>query len=127
MPNEYEEEIINMVKKAVAALNKSKGTAFRITDVSFGSGVDSDYRPDDLSAYITLTVQNASDKKTVKLHYYESFFDAGWPNANDGKSGADRAGKPEDRVLLRVAYSIWRNRHWMEPPQKKNENNIGIR
>ena len=47
----------------------------------------------------------------MKLFWYESFFDPDLPDDEDIVSGASRINDPEDKVLLRVAYSIWSGRH----------------
>lgn len=114
-------DIINIVQKAIRTLNKKKGTAFKfiMSNISFGQGVDSKYGSGQLDTTISLAVQEAVSKKMMKLFWYESFFNPDLPDDRDEASGASKVNKPEDKILLRVAYSIWFNRHWMIPPQKK--------
>ena len=72
-----------------------------------------------LDTAITANIKDISNNKSMKLFWYESFFDANLPDSEDGVSGASKASKPEDKILLRVAYGIWSNRHWMTKPQTK--------
>lgn len=55
----------------------------------------------------------------MKLFWYEGFFDPDLPDDKDEISGAGRASDPEDKILLRAAYSIWSGRRWMGEPHKK--------
>ena len=69
---------------------------------------------------ITVSIEDISNKKYMKLFWYESFFEADLPDDKDIASGANRISDPEDKILLRVAYGIWSGRHWMSEPRKKN-------
>lgn len=112
--------IVDIIKKAIKALNDKKGSKFRLLNATFGIGVDSEYGiAGQLDKTITANIEDASNKKYMKLFWYESFFEAELPDDKDEDSGADRMSDPEDKILLRVAYSIWSNRHWMSKPQTK--------
>ena len=112
--------IVDMVKKAIKTLNDKKGTKFRLFNATFGIGVDSEYGiAGQLDKTITVSIEDSSSKKYMKLFWYESFFEADLPDDKDEISGADRMSDPEDKILLRVAYSIWSNRHWMTESQMK--------
>ena len=112
--------IIDTIKKALKTLNDKKGTEFRLLNATFGIGVDSEYGiAGQLDKTITANIEDASNNKYMKLFWYESFFEADLPDDKDEDSGASKMSDPEDRVLLRVAYSIWSNRRWMSKPQTK--------
>ena len=112
--------IVDTIKKAIKALNDKKGSKFRLLNATFGIGVDSEYGiAGQLDKTITASIEDTSNKKYMKLFWYESFFEAELPDDKDEDSGADRMSDPEDKVLLRVAYSIWSNRRWMSKPQTK--------
>lgn len=112
--------IIDTIKKAIKTLNDKKGTEFRLLNATFGIGVDSEYGiAGQLDKTITANIEDASNNKYMKLFWYESFFEADLPDDKDEDSGASKMSDPEDRVLLRVAYSIWSNRRWMSKPQTK--------
>lgn len=112
--------IVDTIKKAIKALNDKKGTKFRLLNATFGIGVDSEYGiAGQLDKTITANIEDASNNKYMKLFWYESFFEAELPDDKDEDSGASKMSDPEDKVLLRVAYSIWSNRHWMSKPQTK--------
>ena len=116
--NDY---IVDMIKKAIKTLNDKKGTKFRLFNATFGIGVDSEYGiAGQLDKTITASIEDASSKKYMKLFWYESFFEADLPDDKDEISGVSNA-KPEDKILLRVAYSIWSSRHWMSEPQTKKQ------
>ena len=107
-----ERRIADLIKKAIRSLNKTKGTAFKIAGISFGLGVDDKYGSSDvLDAMVSLVVQDTVSKKIMRLFWYESFFDPDLPDDRDAASGADRIGEPEGKVLLRIAYCVWTNRH----------------
>ena len=115
--NDY---IVDMIKKAIKTLNDKKGSKFRLFNATFGIGVDSEYGiAGQLDKTITVSIEDTSSKKYMKLFWYESFFEADLPDDKDEISGADRMSDPEDKVLLRVAYSIWSNRRWMIEAQAK--------
>ena len=57
----------------------------------------------------------------MKLFWYESFFNVDLPDDKDEISGVSKVNKSEDKILLRVAYSIWSSRHWMSEPQMKKQ------
>ena len=112
--------IVDIIKKAIKALNDKKGSKFRLLNATFGIGVDSEYGiAGQLDKTITANIEDASNNKYMKLFWYESFFEADLPDDKDEDSGASKMSDPEDRVLLRVAYSIWSNRRWMSKPQTK--------
>lgn len=112
--------IIDMIKKAIKTLNDKKGSKFRLLNATFGIGVDSEYGiAGQLDKTITASIEDTSNKKYMKLFWYESFFEAELPDDKDEDSGANRISDPEDKILLRVAYSIWSSRHWMSKPQTK--------
>ena len=112
--------IVDTIKKAIKALNDKKGSKFRLLNATFGIGVDSEYGiAGQLDKTITASIEDASNKKYIKLFWYESFFEAELPDDKDEISGASKMSDPEDKVLLRVAYSIWSNRRWMSKPQTK--------
>ena len=69
---------------------------------------------------ITVSIEDTTNSKSMKLFWYESFFEADLPDDKDEISGANRISDPEDKILLRVAYDIWSNRRWMSKPHKKN-------
>lgn len=112
--------IVDTIKKAIKTLNDKKGTKFRLFNATFGIGVDSEYGiAGQLDKTITASIEDTSSKKYMKLFWYESFFEAELPDDKDEDSGADRMSDPEDKILLRVAYSIWSGRHWMIESQTK--------
>ena len=112
--------IVDTIKKAIKTLNDKKGTEFRLLNATFGIGVDSEYGiAGQLDKTITASIEDASNNKYMKLFWYESFFEADLPDDKDEDSGASKMSDPEDKILLRVAYSIWSNRRWMSKPQTK--------
>ncbi len=112
--------IVDMIKKAIKTLNDKKGTKFRLFNATFGIGVDSEYGiAGQLDKTITASIEDTTNNKYMKLFWYESFFEADLPDDKDEDSGASRMSDPEDKVLLRVAYSIWSGRHWMIESQTK--------
>lgn len=112
--------IVDTIKKAIKTLNDKKGTKFRLFNATFGIGVDSEYGiAGQLDKTITASIEDTTNNKYMKLFWYESFFEADLPDDKDEDSGADRMSDPEDKVLLRVAYSIWSGRHWMIESQTK--------
>lgn len=89
-------------------------------DTTFSVGVDDKYGTEgQLDTAITVNIKDTSSNKYMKLFWYESFFNADLPDDKDEISGASKISKPEDKILLRVAYSIWSSRHWMSEPQTK--------
>ena len=109
-----------MVKKAIKTLNDKKGSKFRLLNATFGIGVDSEYGiAGQLDKTITVSIEDTTNSKSMKLFWYESFFDPDLPDDKDEISGASKMNDPEDKVLLRVAYGIWSGRHWMSEPHKK--------
>lgn len=112
--------IVDMIKKAIKTLNDKKGSKFKLLNTTFGIGVDSKYGIEgQLDKTITVSIEDTTDNKYMKLFWYESFFEAELPDDKDEDSGASRMSDPEDKVLLRVAYSIWSGRHWMIESQTK--------
>ena len=88
-------------------------------NTTFSVGVDDKYGTEgQLDTAITVNIKDAANNKYIKLFWYESFFNADLPDDKDEISGVSNA-KPEDKILLRVAYSIWSSRHWMSEPQTK--------
>ena len=89
-------------------------------ETKFSVGVDDKYGTEgQLDTAITATIKDATNNKYIKLFWYESFFNADLPDDKDDISGVSKVNKPEDKILLRVAYSIWSSRHWMSEPQTK--------
>ena len=112
--------IIGIIEKAIKTLNDKKGSKFRLLNATFGIGVDSEYGiAGQLDKTITVSIEDSSSKKYMKLFWYESFFEADLPDDKDEISGASKMSDPEDKILLRVAYGIWSNRRWMSKPQTK--------
>ena len=112
--------IVDMIKKAIKTLNDKKGTKFKLIETKFSSGVDDKYGVEgQLDTAITATIKDTTNNKYIKLFWYESFFEAELPDDKDEISWASRMSDPEDKILLRVAYSIWSNRRWMTKPQTK--------
>ena len=113
-------DIINIINKAIKTLNNKKGSKFKLLDTTFSVGVDDKYGTEgQLDTAITVNIKDTSSNKYMKLFWYESFFNADLPDDKDEISGASKISKPEDKILLRVAYSIWSSRHWMSEPQTK--------
>ena len=91
-----------------------------MTNTTFDVGVDDKHGTEwHLDKTITVSIENTTNNKSMKLFWYESFFEANLPDDKDIVSGAGRISDPEDKILLRVAYGIWSNRHWMSRPQTK--------
>ena len=112
--------IVDIIEKAIKTLNDKKGTKLRLTNATFDVGVGDKHGTEwHLDKTITVSIENATNNKYMKLFWYESFFDPDLPDDKDEISGADRMSDPEDKILLRVAYGIWSGRHWMSGPHKK--------
>ena len=112
--------IVDIIKKAVKTLNDKKGSKFRLLNATFDVGVDDKHGTEwHLDKTITVSIEDTANNKHMKLFWYESFFDPDLPDDEDEISGASKMSDPEDKVLLRVAYSIWSGRHWMSEPHKK--------
>ena len=104
-------DIIDTIKKAIKTLNNKKGSEFKLLDTTFKPGVDKKYGTEgQLDTTITVNIKDTANNKYIKLFWYESFFDADLPDDKDMASGASKVSKPEDKILLSVAYSIWSNR-----------------
>ena len=89
-------------------------------NTTFSVGVDDKYGTEgQLDTAITATIKDTSSNKYMKLFWYESFFNADLPDSKDEISDISEVSGPEDKILLRVAYSIWSSRHWMSEPQTK--------
>ena len=113
--------IIDIIEKAIKMLNDKKGTKLRLTNATFDVGVDDKHGTEwHLDKTITTSIEDTTNNKSMKLFWYESFFDPNLPDDKDEISGASRISDPEDKILLRVAYGIWSGRHWMSEPRKKN-------
>lgn len=101
-------------------MNDKKGSKFRLTNATFDAGVGDKHGTEwHLDKTITAGIEYTSNSKHMKLLWHESFFDPGLPDDLDEISGASEMSDPEDKVSLRVAYGIWRGRHWMIEPQTK--------
>ena len=112
--------IVDIIEKAIKTLNDKKGTKLRLTNATFDVGVDDKHGTAwHLGKTITVSIKDTANNKSMKLFWYESFFDPNLPDDKDEISGANRIGDPEDKVLLRVAYGIWSGRHWMSGPHRK--------
>ena len=112
--------IIDIIKKAIKMLNDKKGSKLRLTNTTFDVGVDDKHGPEwHLDKTITVSIENTTNNKSMKLFWYESFFNPNLPDDKDIVSRASRISDPEDKILLRVAYGIWSGRHWMSEPHKK--------
>ena len=112
--------IVDIIEKAIKTLNDKKGTKLRLTNATFDVGVDDKHGTEwHLDKTITVSIEDTTNNKHMKLFWYESFFDPDLPDDEDEISGASRISGPEDKVLLRVAYGIWSDRHWMSEPHKK--------
>ena len=80
-------------------------------DITLKPGVDKKYGTEgQLDTVIIVNIKDAVNNKYIRLSWYESFFNADLPDDKDVASGVSKMRKPEDEILLRVAYSIWRNR-----------------
>ena len=91
-----------------------------MTNTTFDVGVDDKHGTEwHLDKTITVSIENTTNNKSMKLFWYESFFNPNLPDDKDIVSGANRISDPEGKVLLRVAYGIWSDRHWMSEPHKK--------
>ena len=113
-------DIINIINKAIKTLNNKKGSKFKLLDTTFKPGVNDKYGTEgQLDTAITVNIKDTTTNKSMKLFWYESFFNADLPDDKDIVSGANKVNKPEDKIILRVAYSIWSSRHWMSEPQTK--------
>ena len=89
-------------------------------DTTFKPGVDKKYGTEgQLDTTITVNIKDTTNNKYIKLFWYESFFNADLPDDKDEISGTIKMNKPEDKILLRVAYGIWSSRHLMSEPQMK--------
>ena len=103
--------IVGIIEKAIKTLNDKKGSKFRLTNATFDVGVGDKHGTEwHLDKTITVSIEDAANSKSMKLFWYESFFDPNLPDDKDEISGASRASDPEDKILLRVAYGIWSNR-----------------
>ena len=112
--------IVDIIEKAIKTMNDKKGSKFRLTNATFDVGVDDKHGTEwHLDKTITVSIEDTTNNKHMKLFWYESFFDPDLPDDEDEISGASRISGPEDKVLLRVAYGIWSGRHWMSEPHKK--------
>ena len=104
-------DIIDTIKKAIKTLNNKKGSKFKLLDITLKPGIDKKYGTEgQLDTVIIVNIKDTANNKYIRLSWYESFFDAKLPDNKDVASGASKMSKPEDKILLRVAYSIWSNR-----------------
>ena len=112
--------IVDIIEKAIKTLNDKKGIKLRLTNTTFDVGVGDKHGTEwHLDKTITVSIEDTANNKHMKLFWYESFFDPNLPDDKDEISGASKMSDPEDKVLLRVAYGIWSDRHWMSEPHKK--------
>ena len=112
--------IVGIIEKAIKTLNDKNGTKLRLTNATFDVGVDDKHGTEwHLDKTITVSIEDTANNKSMKLFWYESFFDPNLPDYKDKISGASKMSDPEDKVLLRVAYGIWCGRHWMSEPHRK--------
>lgn len=112
--------IAGIIEKAIKTLNNKKRTKFRLLNATFDVGVDDKHGTEwHLDKTITASIEDTSNNKSMKLFWYESFFDPDLPDDEDEISRASKMSDPEDRILLRVAYGIWSSRRWMSEPHKK--------
>ena len=112
--------IVGIIEKAIKMLNDKNGTKLRLTNATFDVGVDDKHGTEwHLDKTITVSIEDTANNKSMKLFWYESFFDPNLPDYKDKISGASKMSDPEDKVLLRVAYGIWSGRHWMSEPHRK--------
>ena len=112
--------IVGIIEKAIKTLNDKNGTKLRLTNATFDVGVDDKHGTEwHLDKTITVSIEDTANNKSMKLFWYESFFDPNLPDYKDKISGASKMSDPEDKVLLRVAYGIWSGRHWMSEPHRK--------
>ena len=103
--------IVDIIEKAIKTLNDKKGSKFRLTNATFDVGVGDKHGTEwHLDKTITVSIEDAANSKSMKLFWYESFFDPNLPDDKDIVSRASRISDPEDKVLLRVAYGIWSGR-----------------
>ena len=80
-------------------------------DITLKPGIDKKYGVvGQLDTSITANIKDTVNNEYMKLFWYESFFNPDLPDDKDVASGASRVNKPEDKILLRVAYSIWSSR-----------------
>ena len=113
--------IIDIIEKAIKTLNDKKGTKLRLTNATFDVGVDDKHGTEwHLDKTITTSIEDTTNNKSMKLFWYESFFDPNLPDDKDEISGANGISDPEDKRVRRVAYGIWSGRHWMSESRKKN-------
>ena len=92
-------------------MNNKKGSEFKLLDTTFKPGVDKKYGIEgQLDTTITVNIKDTTNNKYIKLFWYESFFNANLLDDKDVASGASKMRKPEDKILFRVAYSIWSDR-----------------
>ena len=112
--------IVDIIEKAIKTLNDKKGTKLRLTNATFDVGVgDKHGTAWHLGKTITVSIKDTANNKSMKLFWYESFFDPNLPDDEDEISWASRISDPEGKVLLGVAYGIWSGRHWMSEPHRK--------
>lgn len=106
-----DDDIIDTIKKAIDTLNNKKGTKFKLLDITLKPGVDKKYGTEgQLDTAIIVNIKDTANNKYIRLSWYESFLNADLPDDKDVASGASKVSKPEDKILLRVAYSIWSSR-----------------
>ena len=93
----------DLTKKAIEILNKTKPTGIysytvhRVNDVSL-KGIKISIRSNKLKwGILTFVIDDL-------------MYDPGWTwGEDDAKCGADKAKTPEDKIIIRIAYIIWRN------------------
>ena len=59
---------MDMIKKAIKALSDKNGSKFRLTNVTFGAGVDDKHGTEwHLDKTITASIEDTADNKYMKL------------------------------------------------------------
>lgn len=112
-----EQRIVDLTKRAIRLLNKVKKAELRLKDISFGLGVDRelDQKTPTMSTTVSMEIQCRTTKGTVRLFFYESWFDVSIPRENDGKAGLDKVSDEDDKMTLRIACSVWVNSARIRP------------
>ena len=105
--SEKEQKIYDIIKQAVEVLNRTKGWTLDLWEVNFGLGTDTELNG--LVLLATVVITNTKAKKELRLLFPESYFRPDIPNIKDVDAGITRL-KDDDKVIARIAYSIWINR-----------------
>lgn len=122
MTEEKKQYYTKLINKVIRILNKKKGTNFKLEKINFVLGIDyNSPDPKQLSDGMTITIKDTVSKKQMRLGYYESYFNPEIPDNRDERAGVNRVSDPADKILLRVAFGIWANRHHMYLPKKNKK------